>query len=207
MATIDVRDRGNKVIGQVEVAATVFERPVKRSVLHEAIVHLQAGMRRGTHATKDRSEVHGSKRKPWRQKGTGRARVGDRRSPIWRHGGTTHGPQPRSHATRFPRTKMRRALQMALSSKFSDGQIFVLDELSVEAPRTKQVTQLLSALELGGRTLIYLPEEDAQLALAARNLPSAKVVTGFGLNVYDLLYFDTLLTSKAGITRIDEALR
>jgi large subunit ribosomal protein L4 len=206
MASIDIRD-GSKVVGKVEVGASVFERPVKRSVLHEAIVHIQAGKRRGTASTKTRSEVAGSSRKPFRQKGTGRARAGDRRSPIWRHGGITHGPKPRDHSTRFPRTKMRRALQMALSSKLQEGQIFVVEELSLDEPRTKQMQAVLTGLGISGRTLIYLPEEDATIALAARNLPGAKVVTGFGLNVYDLLYFDNLLTSKAGIGRIDEALR
>lgn len=207
MATIDVRDNGNKVVGQVEVGATVFERPVKPGVLHEAVVHLQAGNRQGTHATKTRGDVAGSTRKLWRQKGTGRARVGDRRTPKWRGGGTVHGPQPRDHSTRFPRTKMRRALQMALSSMLQEGRICVVDEIRVDEAKTKNVVQLLSGLELTGRTLIYLPEEDATFALAARNLPNAKVVSGFGLNVLDLLYFDNLLTSKAGISRIDEALR
>lgn len=207
MATIDVRDSGNKVIGQVEVGAGVFERPVKPSVLHEAVVHLQAGRRQGTHATKGRGDVAGSTRKLWRQKGTGRARVGDRRTPKWRGGGTVFGPQPRDHSTRFPRTKMRRALQMALSSLLDEGRICVVEELGIDAPKTKQVAQLLAGLELTGKTLIYLPEEDANFALAARNLPNAKVVTGFGLNVFDLMYFDHLLTTKAGISRIDEALR
>lgn len=207
MPTLEVRDRGNKVVGKVEVGAEVFERPVKKSLLHEAVVHYQAGLRQGTHATKTRAEVSGSKRKPWRQKGTGRSRHGDRRSPIWRHGGTVFGPQPRDHSTRFPHNKMRRALQMALSVKLDGGAIHVLDELVVAEPRTRLVAGLLKDLGLQGKTLIYVPESDANLELAARNLPDVKVVAGHGLSVYDLLLFDNLLTSKAGIARIDEGLR
>ncbi len=207
MATIDVRDQGNKVVGKVDVDAGVFERAVKRSVLHEAIVHLQAGARQGTHATKTRSEVAGSKRKPFRQKGTGRARAGDRRSPLWRAGGTTFGPQPRDYSTRFPRRKMKLALQMALSAKCADEQIFVVDVLGVDEAKTKRVAGLLDGLGLEGRTLIYDPEGDESLALAARNLPNVKVVSGRGLSVYDVLLHDNLLTSQDGITRIDEALR
>ncbi|NKB90113.1 MAG: 50S ribosomal protein L4 [Acidobacteria bacterium] len=207
MASIDVRDRGNKVVGKVDVDAGVFERAVKPSVLHEAIVHLRAGARQGTHATKTRGEIRGSKRKPFRQKGTGRARAGDRRSPIWRKGGTTFGPQPRDHSTRFPRRKMKIALQMALSAMRTEDQIFVLESLAIDEAKTKNVATLLAGLGLEGRTLIYDPEADANLALAARNLPNAKVVSGRGLSVYDLLLHDNLLTSQDGIARIDEALR
>ncbi len=207
MPTLDVRDRSNKVVGSIEVGASVFERPVKRCLLHEAVVNYQAAQRRGTHATKTRGEVRGSKRKPWRQKGSGRARAGDRRSPIWRKGGTAFGPQVRDHSTILPRRKMRIALQMALSSKCADGQIVVLDEMTLDAPKTKLMATLLAGLELSGKTLIYDPEGSEEFARAARNLPNAKVVGGFGLSVYDLLLHDTLLTTKAGISQIDEALR
>ena len=207
MPTLDVRDRSNKVVGSVEVGASVFERPVKPSLLHEAVVNYRAAQRRGTHATKTRGEVQGSKRKPWRQKGSGRARVGDRRSPIWRKGGTVFGPQVRDHSTIMPRRKMRAALQMALSSKCADGQIVVLDEMALDAPKTKLMATLLAGLELSDKTLIYDPESSEEFARAARNLRNTKVVGGFGLNVYDLLLHDTLLTTKAGISQIDEALR
>lgn len=207
MATFDVRDRANKVVGKVDVDAGVFERPIKPSVLHEAIVHLRAGARQGTHSTKTRSEVTGSKAKPFRQKGTGRARAGDKRSPLWRSGGTTFGPQPRDHSTKFPRRKMKLALQMALSAKRAEDQICVVDDLGIEEAKTKNVAALLSGLGLEGRTLIYDPEANESLALAARNLPNAKVVSGRGLSVYDVLLHDNLLTSQDGIKRIDEALR
>lgn len=206
MATLDIKDRGNEVVDSVDVRSEIFERPLKKSVLHEAVTHHRAGQRAGTHSTKTRAEVIGSSRKPWRQKGTGRARHGDKRSPIWRHGGITFGPKPRDHSTRFPRTKMRRALQMALSAKYAEGRIFVLDELGVEEPKTRRMASLLGGLDLEGRTLIFVPEADDNLVLATRNLPDVKLVTGHGLNVYDLIYFDNLLTTREGIAQIDEGL-
>lgn len=206
MATLEIKDQGNKVVDKVDVRSDVFERPLKKSVLHEAVVHYQAGLRQGTHSTLTRAEVWGSSRKPWRQKGTGRARHGDRRSPIWRHGGITFGPKPRDYSTRFPRTKMRRALQMALSAKFADGRIVVLDAIQVEEPKTRLMAGLLEGLGLEGRTLIFVPEADEKLELASRNLSDVKLVTGHGLNVYDLVYYDNLLTTRDGIARIDEGL-
>ncbi len=206
MPTLEIRDRGNNVVGKVEVGADVFDRAVKSSVLHEAVLHYQAAKRRGTHSTKGRGDVAGSSRKPWPQKGTGRARAGDRRSPIWRSGGVTHGPHPRDYSMRMPSTKMRRALQMALSSLLREGRIRVLDELEVSEARTRQVVTLLADLDLEGKTLIYDVNASEKLLLAARNLPGTKVVSGPGLSVYDLLYYDNHLTSKAGIAEIGEAL-
>jgi large subunit ribosomal protein L4 len=207
MATIEIRDRGNKVVGTVDVDANVFERPVKPSVLHEAIVAIRNAARQGTHATKTRAQVAGSGAKPFRQKGTGRARAGDKRSPVWRHGGTTFGPQPRDYSTRFPRRKMKIALQMALSDRRAEERLFVVDSLAVEEAKTKHVVALLTGLGLEGRTLIYDPEGGEMLALAARNLPAVKVVSGRGLSVYDVLLHDNLLTSQDGIAAIEEALR
>jgi large subunit ribosomal protein L4 len=207
MPTIPVRDRNNKSVGEVEVAADVFDRQVKRSLLHEAVVHYQAGQRQGTHAVKDRSEVSGGGRKPWRQKGTGRARVGSTRTPIWRKGGIVHGPQPRDHSYRLGARKQRHALQMALTVKQRDEQIVVVDSLDIEAPKTREVAKMLAGLELQGRVLIYDPEASEELARAARNIPGVSVAHGFGLNVYDLLLHDWLLTTKAGIERINEALQ
>ncbi len=207
MATLQVRDRSNRVVGEIEVGAAVFERAVKPSVLHEAVVQYRAGLRRGTHATKTRGDVSGSSRKPWRQKGTGRARHGDRRSPIWRKGGTVFGPHPRDYSFRMPRMKMRRALQMALSALRAEGRIVVIEEFGLDEPKTKAAAALLAGLELAGKTLVYDPDGDRNVALAMRNLPGVKVVTGRGLTVYDLLLHDNLLTTAAGISQIDEALR
>ena len=209
MPTIPVKSRDNKAVGDVEVAANVFDRKVRRSLLHEAVVHYQAGRRRGTHKTKGRAEVSGGGRKPWRQKGTGRARVGSTRNPIWRGGGVVFGPTPRDYSYRLGRQKQRHALQMALTVKQRDGQIIVVDNLDIEAPKTKEVVKMLAALELQeqGRVLIYDAEASEDLARAARNIPGVSVVQGFGLNVYELLLHDWLLTTKAGIERISEALK
>ena len=207
MPTIPVRDRNNKAVGEVEVAPAVFDRAVKRSLLHEAVVQHQAGQRRGTHSTKDRSEVSGGGRKPWRQKGTGRARVGSIRSPIWRKGGVVFGPKPRDYSFSLGRNKQRHALQMALTVKQRDEQIVVVDSLEIDAPKTKEVAKLLAGLGLEGRVLIYDATGGEELNRAARNIPGVKVVQGFGLTVYDLLLHDWLLTNRAGIERIDEALR
>ena len=207
MATIQVRDQKNASIGEVQVADKVFGRQVRRSLLHEAVVQDQARERQGTHKTLRRGEVSGGGRKPWRQKGTGRARVGSTRTPLWRKGGTVFGPQPRDYSFSIGRKKQRHALQMALTVKQNDGQIVVLDSLAIEAPKTKHVASLLSGLELNGRVLIYEPEGGEEFQRAARNIPGVKVIGGYGLTVYDLLLHDWLLTSKAGIERIDEALR
>ena len=207
MPTIPVKDRNNKAVGEVEVAPTVFDRNVKRSLLHEAVVHHQAGQRQGTHKAKDRSEVSGGGRKPWRQKGTGRARVGSTRNPIWRKGGIVFGPTPRDYSYRLGRQKQRHALQMALTVKHREGKIVVVDDLSLEAPKTKQVAQMLAGLQIDGRVLIYDVETNEGLARAGRNIPGVTVTQGFGLSVYALLLHDWLLTTKAGIERISEALR
>jgi len=207
MPTIPVKDRKNKAVGEVEVAPTVFDRNVKRTLLHEAVVHYQAGRRQGTHKTKGRAEVSGGGRKPWRQKGTGRARVGSTRNPIWRKGGVVFGPTPRDYSYRLGRQKQRHALQMALTVKQREDQIVVVDDLSIEAPKTKAVAAMLAGLNLEGRVLIYDIEANEGLARAAGNIPGVSVAQGFGLNVYDLLLHDWLLTTTAGIERISEALK
>ena len=207
MPTIPVRDRKNKAVGEVEVASSVFDRNVKRSLLHEAVVQHRAGKRQGTHSSKGKWEVSGGGRKPWRQKGTGRARVGSTRSPIWRKGGVVFGPTPRDHSFSIGRQKQRHALQMALTVKQRDEQIVVLDSLEIETPKTKEVVKMLAGLELEGRVLIYDPVSDPELQRAARNIKGVTVAQGFGLNVYDLLLHDWLLTSTAGIERISEALK
>ena len=207
MPTIPIRDRNNKAVGEVDVTPTVFDRAVKRSLLHEAVVQHRAGARRGTHSTKTRAEVSGGGRKPWRQKGTGRARVGSTRSPIWRKGGIVFGPKPRDYGYPLGKKKQRHALQMALTVKQRDTRIVVVDDLGIEAPKTKEMAKLLTGLGLEGRVLIYDPSGGEELPRAARNIPGVTVVQGFGLNVYDLLLHDWLLTSRAGIERIDEALK
>ena len=207
MPTIPVRDRDNNPVGEVEVKASIFGRNVKRTLLHEAVVHYQAGQRQGTHKTKDRSEVSGDARKPWRQKGTGRARVGSTRNPIWRKGGVAFGPQPRNYSYRLGSNKQRHALQMALTVKQRDEQIVVVDTLEIEVPKTKEVAKMLTGFGLDGKVLIYDISASGELARAARNIPGVTVTHGFGLSVYDLLLHDWLLISREGIERLSEVLQ
>jgi large subunit ribosomal protein L4 len=207
MASIKVKDQNNKAVGEVELSGTVFERNVRRSLLHEAVVHYQAGTRQGTHSTKGKGEVSGGGRKPWRQKGTGRARVGSSRNPIWRKGGIVFGPKPRDYSYRFGRKKQRHALQMALTVKQQEGQIIVVDSLDIAAPKTKEVVKLIKGLDLQGKVLIYDIEASEGLELAARNVPGVSISHSLGLNVYDLLLHDWLLTTEAGIAQINEALK
>ena len=207
MPTIPVRDRENNPAGEVEVKASVFDRNVKRTLLHEAVVHYQASQRQGTHKTKTRAEVSGGGRKPWRQKGTGRARVGSTRNPIWRKGGIAFGPRPRNYSYRLGSKKQRHALQMALTVKQRDQQIVVVDTLQIEVAKTKEVAKMLAGLGLEGKILIYDSSANEGLARAARNLPGVSVSKGFGLNVYDLLLHDWLLISKEGIERLNEVLQ
>ena len=207
MPTIPVRDRENNPAGEVEVKASVFERNVKRTLLHEAVVHYQASQRQGTHKTKTRAEVSGGGRKPWRQKGTGRARVGSTRNPIWRKGGIAFGPRPRNYSYRLGSKKQRHALQMALTVKQRDQQIVVVDTLQIEVAKTKEVAKMLADFGLEGKILIYDSSANEGLARAARNLPGVSVSQGFGLNVYDLLLHDWLLISREGIERLSEVLQ
>lgn len=207
MASIKIKDQSNKAVGEVELAASVFERNVRRSLLHEAVVHYQASVRQGTHSTKGKAEISGGGRKPWRQKGTGRARVGSSRNPIWRKGGIVFGPKPRDYSYRFGRKKQRHALQMALTVKQQEDQIIVVDSLDIAAPKTKEVAKLIQSLGLEGKVLIYDIEANESLELAARNLPGVSISHSLGLNVYDLLLHDWLLTTEAGIAQINEALK
>jgi len=207
MPTIPVRDRENNPAGEVEVKASVFDRNVKRTLLHEAVVHYQASQRQGTHKTKTRAEVSGGGRKPWRQKGTGRARVGSTRNPIWRKGGIAFGPRPRNYSYRLGSKKQRHALQMALTVKQRDQQIVVVDTLQIEVAKTKEVAKMLADFGLEGKILIYDSSANEGLARAARNLPGVSVSQGFGLNVYDLLLHDWLLISREGIERLSEVLQ
>src|ERR1700690_3869416 len=148
MPVVDVKNLDGKTVGQVDLADVVFGVKVNEHLLHEAVRHYLAGERAGTHKTKDKSEVSGSGKKLWKQKGTGRARVGSIRSPLWRHGGTVHGPQPRSYDYVFPRKKVMGALRSALASKFADGKLIVVNAFDVKEPKTKQFRQALDALNV-----------------------------------------------------------
>jgi large subunit ribosomal protein L4 len=171
----------------------------------EVVRHHLAAQRAGTHATKTRGHVSGGGRKPWRQKGTGRARVGSSRNPLWRHGGTTFGPQPRSYDHALPRKKRRVAARRVLAAMMAESRVTVLDALQVE-PRTKAMKQLLAGLGLAERALVVVPEPGPELLRASGNLRALKVVTPEGVNAYDLLKHRHLLATREGLSRLQEVL-
>jgi len=190
---VPVYNMDGEKVGETELAEEIFAVPINEAVMHQALLRQLANARLGTHKTKKRSEVRGGGRKPWRQKGTGRARHGSIRAPQWRKGGTVFGPQPRSYRQKMPRKMRRLALRSALSVKAADEQIVILDSLRMERPRTKDMIALLENLDIEGSALILLPEKDEAVERSARNLPEVKTLLANYLNVRDILGYDVLL--------------
>jgi len=197
MALVDIKNLDGRTVGQVDLADDVFGRKVNPHLLHEVTRWYMRSQRAGTHKTKGRGEVSGSGRKLWRQKGTGRARVGSIRSSIWRKGGTVHGPQPRSYAYALPKKMVLGALRSALSAKLADQKLTVVEGWPLETHKTGKFRQILAKLEGDTRTfLVVEPEGNRNLELASRNLEGVKVVTPRALQAYDLLKHDRLMLSK-----------
>ncbi|MBI3329940.1 MAG: 50S ribosomal protein L4 [Nitrospinae bacterium] len=203
---LDVIDRRGVPVEKLTVADGVFSAAVKAHLLHQVIRMQLANRRRGTASTKTRGEVSGGGRKPWRQKGTGRARQGSTRSPHWRSGGVAFGPKPRDYSYLLPKKVRHAALRSAVALKMQEGLFKVLDHLDIPEPKTKQVVALLNDLGLTTRTLILRGGENANLQLAARNLPHVKVLPVEGLNVYDLLYYDHVICPKDALAKMQERL-
>ena len=207
MATIDVLDLSGKKTGTLELADEVFGS-VNEDLLWEAVKHYRAGQRAGTHATKNRKLVSGSGKKLWRQKGTGRARIGSIRSPLWRHGGTVHGPQPRSYDYDFPRKKLLGALRSALAAKFADGKLVVVNAFDFGDVKTKAVRQALNALSVD-KTAVLVDgnAENRNFELSARNLDGVEVVSGNEVHPYHLLRYDRAVFSKPALEKLQESLK
>ncbi len=184
---VDVLNMQGKKVNSVELPASIFEAPIKTDLMHQALVRQQTNARLGTRKTKSRGEVSGGGRKPWRQKGTGRARVGSIRSPIWVGGGKVHTPRPREFYLRMPRKMRRAALRSALSVKAAERQIVLLDELQMDQPKTKEALALLRNLVGDDSALILTSPKDEALEKSVRNLPQAKTLRANYLNVHDLL--------------------
>ncbi|MFZ5854094.1 MAG: 50S ribosomal protein L4 [Chloroflexota bacterium] len=197
-------DRTGASIGSVELPDELFAAPVNAAVLHQVVTAQLAGRHLGTHDTKTRGEVRGGGRKPYRQKGTGRARQGSRRAPHFAGGGVVFGPHPRSYEQRLPRRMKRLALRGALTSKFGDDAIRVIDAFALEAIRTKDFVGILDALEAAGRVLVVAPARDEKLELSARNLPRVEVILADSLNVVDLLKADVVLIEQPALARMEE---
>jgi large subunit ribosomal protein L4 len=206
MAEIEVKNLANEVVGKLELSDAVFKVDLNQPLIWEAVKHYNDSLRSGTASTKVRGEVSGSGKKLWRQKGTGRARIGSIRSPLWRHGGTVHGPKPRNYAYRFPRKKLQGALRSALSAKLSDNALMVVDALTLSSNKTKDFQKILSGLGFTGKVLIVDSSKDQNLVLSSRNLPKVKLVPGVGVNIFDVVNSNVLLFSKDSILQVQEVL-
>ena len=204
MAKAAVYDMANKQVGDIELNDDIFSVEVNAGLLHQAVVMQLASQRLGTHATKTRSFVRGGGRKPWRQKGTGRARAGSTRSPLWVGGGTVFGPHPRSYAFSMPRKQRRLALKCALSDKVKSGDLIVLDTLAFEAPKTKEAVKVLAAFETPKKALFITADEVENVEKSARNITGVKAIGAMGLNVFDILHHDKVFVTKDAVARIEE---
>ncbi|GIU82130.1 MAG: 50S ribosomal protein L4 [Acidobacteria bacterium] len=213
MPTVKVHNLENKEVGEIELPDEVFGVEFNEALVHEAVRNFLANHRRGTVATKTRGDVSGSGRKLWRQKGTGRARVGSIRSPLWRKGGTVHGPQPRDWSYNLPKKMRQGALRSALSERLREGNLIVVDEFYLGSPKTKEFAKvlgnfgLLSEKKKPIKTLVVDSTENKNLVLSSRNLPKVKMVDSLGVNIYDVVYHEKLLISKNAIEKLVERLK
>jgi large subunit ribosomal protein L4 len=206
MPTVDVVDLNNQKVGELELADAVFGTEVNENLLYEAVRHYQAGQRAGTHKTKVRGDVAGSGKKLWKQKGTGRARIGSVRSPIWRHGGTSHGPQPRDYSYKLPRKMVLGALRSALSAKLRDGELKVVQEFNLGGAKTKEAKAALTRLEATRKVLVIENGDNRNLELGMRNLPGVTLMPTRAVNAFHLLGHDRVLLSADAARKFSEAL-
>jgi large subunit ribosomal protein L4 len=210
MANIDVLDLGGKKVGSLELAEEIFAPgEVNEALLWEAVKHYRAALRQGTAATKNRKLVSGSGKKLWKQKGTGRARVGSVRSPLWRHGGTVHGPQPRSYDYAFPKKKLLGALRAALAAKLSDGKLTVIENLALGEAKTKAYRAALNTLDAKRTALIVENSQSLSpsLILGVRNLEGVELLLNNEVHPYDLLRYDRAIFSRAALEQLQETLK
>jgi large subunit ribosomal protein L4 len=204
MPSVSVFDMNGKKVSDIELAVEIFDIKPNVSAMHLCVLSYLANQRQGTQSTLTRAEVRGGGRKPWKQKGSGRARQGSTRSPQWTHGGVSHGPKPREYGIDINKKVRRLAMKSALSSKVQAGELVVLDDLVLEQIKTKEIVKVLSALETGKKTLIVLPEKHDVIYRSARNIAGVKTTLVTTLNVYDILNCDTLLVLKDAVTKIEE---
>jgi large subunit ribosomal protein L4 len=204
--TIDIFNQRNEKIGSLDLSDEVFGGRVKADLIHESVVRANAAARRGTHATKNRALVSGSGKKPWRQKGTGRARVGEIRNPLWRKGGTVFGPQPRSYEYQLPRKVEKGALRAAITQKLRDGAVMVVDELSVSEIKTKTAAEMLRRLGVDGKTLLVDVKPEDKLALSVRNIEGVRLLPSNRVSARDVVDTRKVVMTKAALERLQEAL-
>lgn len=206
MALVDVLNTKNEKVGQVEISDNIMTYPVKPWLIHEVVKMQLACRRAGTHATLNRTLIEGGGRKPWKQKGTGRARAGSIRSPLWRGGAIIFGPQPRDYSYSMPKKKVKNALKSAVKAKFDDAAVKIVDNLVVESGKTKDAQKLLDTMGLSKRVLIVYNEIDDKTFMAFRNLPKVDFLNVKGLNVYDVVNADNIIIVKDALSYIMEVL-
>jgi len=205
MPDVEIKDRNNNIVGKMNLSDDVFDIHAKEGVVHSAVVNFLANQRQGNHSTKTKGLVSGGGKKPWKQKGTGRARAGSIRSPLWRTGGIVFGPQPRDYSYNLPKKVKRLALMTAFYRKLADGEVVVIDNFAIEKPKTKEMKEILKNLGLTGKSiLIVLPEKDNSVVLSARNIPSVSVTRSADLNTYDVIVHNVLLMTKDAAIRIED---
>lgn len=203
---VPLKNMEGEVVGEVELNDGIFAAPVHEPVMHQALLRQLANARLGTVDTKTRGDVSGGGRKPWRQKGTGRARQGSTRAPQWRHGGVVFGPHPRSYAQAMPRKMRRIALRSALSAKAAEEQIIVVQDLALDEPKAKRMQEILTNLSADSSTLILLPERNEAVELSARNLPAVKTLRAHYVNVRDLFAYDYVVMPVSAIAALESFL-
>ena len=206
MPQLDMYDKTGKTVGTIDLNPEIFEVPVMESHIHMAVIRQLADKRVGTACTKTRAEVRGGGRKPWKQKGTGRARHGSNRSPIWKGGGVTFGPRPRDYSKSMNRKMRRLVLKEALSSKISDKTFTVVDNIVMDKISTKTFTEIMTNLKVDGKTLFVLKDADDTVRKSGRNIKNVKVVRPDGVNVYDLMYFENVVFDKSAVAQLEEVL-
>src|SRR5688572_7828870 len=211
MPTVKVRNLKNKEVGEVTLSDAVFGADLNEALIHSALMNFRANARAGTSATKTRGNVSGSGRKLWKQKGTGRARIASRRSPLWKGGGNVHGPQPRDWSYQMPKKMRRGALRSALSERLREGNLIIIDEFGFKKPKTREFLGAMGTLGLidkknSTKTLIVDSLDNANLVLSSRNVRKTKVTNSFGLNIYDIIYHEKLLISKAALEELNALL-
>ena len=206
MPTVATYNMAGKEVGKIELNDAVFAVEVNEAVMHQAVVRQLSNERLGTHATKTRGMVRGGGRKPWKQKGTGRARSGSTRSPLWIGGGTVFGPSPRSYYKAMPRKARRLAVKSALSEKVNNNDLIVMEELTLAAPKTKEVLNILNNFEVGDAKVLFITEGDVNVEKSARNIQGVKALASTGLNIFDLLHHDKLFITKGAVAHIEEVL-
>ena len=204
--TVDVVNSQNEKVGSLELREDVFGGRIKTDLIHESVVRANAADRRGTHATKTRAMVSGSGKKPWRQKGTGRARVGEIRNPLWRKGGTTFGPQPRSYDYQLPKKVEKGALRAALAQKLRDQQVIVVDALTVAEIKTKAAVEMLKRLGIDGKTLLVDVKPEDKLALSVRNIEGVRLLPSNRISARDVMNTRRVVLTQAALEKLQEAL-